>query len=131
MSISLRAFLVICSILLLIIAVHSIKKGKLRVADSLFWLIFAVLMVLAAIFPMPVYLVASFLGFEAPANFVFLCAILILAIRAFMQDKEISSLNRKLISITQAIALSATNNKVEQQNLPTAQQKPSHDRNPE
>lgn len=131
MSISLRAFLLICSIVLLVFAVRSIKKGKLRVADSLFWLIFAILMVLIAIFPLPVYLVASFLGFEAPANFVFLCAILILAIRAFMQDKEISSLNRKLISITQAIALSTTDSRIERQNPPTAQQRRSREQNPE
>lgn len=102
----LRIALVVFSLLILVIVLKRIKKTSLEIADSIFWLFLALILLVIAVFPQIAYWVSSLLGFDAPSNFVFFCGFIVLMIRTFTQDQKITTLKKKLTSLAQHEALS-------------------------
>ena len=68
----LRILLIVSSLLTVGYILSRIHKAKMRIQDSIFWIIFALIAVLLAIFPQIVYWMTSMLGIESPVNFVYL-----------------------------------------------------------
>lgn len=82
-----------------------IRKSEVKIADSTFWFLFAVSLVLMAIFPQIVFFFSGIFAIESPANFVFLYVIGALVIREFYSTVELSQLRSKLAALAQAEAL--------------------------
>ena len=77
----------------------------MRLEDSLFWLCFAVLLLIVSIFPGIFYLLSSIAGTMSVSNFVFLFFIFVLLIECFTLSVRVSQLDTKLRNLTQQLAI--------------------------
>ncbi|MCI8345133.1 MAG: DUF2304 domain-containing protein [Clostridia bacterium] len=105
MSITLRILLIIASIFSFILCLKRIKQSKLKITNSVVWMLGSVALVLMAIFSNAVEWVALKLGFVAPVNFVFLVMIAFLLMQTFIDNIRISALNEKVKELNHYIAL--------------------------
>lgn len=105
MSIYLRIILVVISMLSMLNILKRVRKSKLQIEYSIFWIVFSILLILVAIFPQPMFTLAQILGIQSPANMVFLFVIFILLIKLFNMTIEVSQLQYKQQELAQKIAL--------------------------
>lgn len=105
MSVTLRIILIISSILSFVLCVRKIKKSELKIENSIIWLIGSMVLILMSIFSNAVTWISTQLGFEAPVNFVWMCAIGFLLIELFLDNIRISNLNEKIKNLNHYIAL--------------------------
>ena len=105
MTLALRITLVLVSFLTLLYIIRKIRASKLRLEDSLFWLCFAVLLLIVSIFPGIFYLLSSIAGTMSVSNFVFLFFIFVLLIECFTLSVRVSQLDTKLRNLTQQLAI--------------------------
>lgn len=105
MTLALRITLVLVSFLTLLYIIRKIRASKLRLEDSLFWLCFAVLLLIVSIFPGIFYLLSSIVGTMSVSNFVFLFFIFVLLIECFTLSARVSQLDTKLRNLTQQLAI--------------------------
>ena len=105
MSITLRILLIVVSLFSCFICVKRIKQAKLKVENSVIWMIGSILLILMSVFSGAVGWISSKLGFMAPVNFVFLVIIGFLLIQTFIDNIRISTLNEKIKELDHYIAL--------------------------
>ena len=72
MTFTLRIILIICSLIAFVLCIKRVKQSKMRVADSIIWVIGSFSLILMSIFSGAVEWLSDQLGFMAPVNFVFL-----------------------------------------------------------
>ena len=108
----LRIILIIISILLLAFVVRSTVKSKMRIEDTLFWLLIVVLILILSLFPQIVEWVANLTGFMSPSNLVLSFFVFILIVKVFSLSKQVSKLEDKVKELAQRIAV----NKFEDKN---------------
>lgn len=105
MSLVLRVVLVAGSFFALMVVVGRVRARRIRVADSVFWVSCAVLMLVFAVFPQVAFFFSGLLGFLSPSNFV-LCAIIALMLwRLFDLSCQLSVATDKLEHVAQELAL--------------------------
>ena len=112
MTITLRIILILASTLSFILCVRKIKKSELKIENSIIWLLGSLLLILMIVFSNAVTWISSILGFEAPVNFVWMCAIGFLLIEIFLDNIRISNLNEKLKNLNHYIALKENEEKM-------------------
>lgn len=105
MTLTLRIILIICSLTAFILCIKKVKQSKLRVADSIIWVIGSFILILMSIFSGAVEWISEQLGFIAPVNFVFLVVIGFLLIETFISNIKIAILNEKVKNLNHYIAL--------------------------
>lgn len=105
MSIILRILLIIGAVGLMAVVLRSIKKSRIQIEDSLFWVSFVGIVVIIALVPAVMIFFARILGFVSASNFVFLCVVGILLIKVFTSSVEISRLKFRLNQLAQEMAL--------------------------
>lgn len=105
MTITLRIILVVLSIISFILCVRKIKQAKLKVINSVTWMVGSILLILMSAFSGGVEYISSKLGFIAPVNFVFLVIIGFLLIQSFIDNIRISMLSEKIKDLNHYIAL--------------------------
>ena len=109
MNLALRFFLILVAVCMLAFVIRKLRKSALEIADSIFWVFLAALLILVAIFPGLVYWASGIFGFASPSNFVFLCGILVVLARTFTQDLKVATLKKKLTKLVQTEALDNLN----------------------
>ena len=105
MSIVLRIVLVLGALLALSIVVRKVRKSKIRIADSVYWVCAAVLLLVLAIFPHIAYFFSGLLGFLSPSNFVFVVVIALMLLKLFNLACDVSRLTDKVEQLSQEVAL--------------------------
>ena len=105
MSITLRIILIISSILSLIFCYKRILQSKMKINESIGWIIGTILLIIMSIFSNVVEWISIKLGFLAPVNFVFFVFIIFLLIQIFNYKIKISELNEKVKNLDHYIAL--------------------------
>lgn len=105
MSLQLRAALIIGAVMTLLAMLRQIRKKKVQIDSTIFWIIFAFILVLMAVFPSVVSRVARLLGIISPANLVMAGIILILIIKMFLMTLEMSEMKTRLRELAQNTAL--------------------------
>ncbi|WP_231198043.1 DUF2304 domain-containing protein [Streptococcus equi] len=75
MFIGLQLILIIVALLTAMFILDSIRRSKILIEDSFFWLFFSLIVLLLSLFPNAAVYFSRLLGFESPANFVFLSII--------------------------------------------------------
>ncbi len=109
MTLTLRIVLIICSIISFLLCVTKIKQAKLKVENSVTWMIGSIVLIVMSIFSNVVEWISYKLGFMAPVNFVFLIIIGFLLIQTFIDNIRISTLNEKIKDLNHYIALKEKN----------------------
>ena len=105
MTAILRVLLIVLSIIAFILCIKKIKQSKLKVANSVIWMVGSITLIFMSIFDNVVEYIASRLGFVAPVNFVFLVIIAFLLIQNFIDNIRISTLSEKIKDLNHYIAL--------------------------
>lgn len=106
MSLLFSATLLIGALLTFWFVLRKIRKAEVAIADSTFWFLFALSLVLMGVFREIPFFFANVLGIESPANFVFVYVIAVLVLREFYATVEVSQLRAKVRSLVQTEALS-------------------------
>jgi len=105
MELTLRILLIIGSICFFLFTLIKLKQSKLKVEDSIIWIIGSLLLILASIFVDAVSWISNKLGFISTSNFVFVVIILFLLIIDFGYSLKFSILNEKIKNLNHYIAL--------------------------
>lgn len=105
MSLYIRILLIVGAIALLTFMFKRIRQAKLKIEYTVFWLIFAVLLVAMGIFPGVLTAVAAWLGFQSPVNMIYLVILFVLIVKLFFNTLQISHLENKVDSLAQQIAI--------------------------
>ena len=105
MSLPLRLLLIIVPILVQVFMVIRIKKLKMKVEDTFFWLAFSVVLVVLGVFPIIAISISNWLGIISPANFVFLVMIALLLYKNFSLSTKLAVLERKVQTLTQIVTI--------------------------
>ena len=105
MTLTLRALLIIVSILATTGVIGRIRKAKMQIEDAVFWVLFSFLLILLAVVPRVLYFFTELLGMQSPANLLFLVIIGLLLIKVFSMSIKMSLLEEKLKTLAQNEAL--------------------------
>lgn len=111
MGISLRLALFAGSVLTFIFINRYIKKSRVRIEDTMFWVVLSAVLVVIGIFPQIPMLMSWLLLIESPANFVFLAIIFVLLVHQFFLSMKLSQTEIKLRELVQYIAINNTDDK--------------------
>ena len=105
MTTVLRGVLILMSLLVLVIMVRKIRQSRAKIEDSMFWVFFALLLVVFSVFPQAANWLSDLVGTMSTANFIFLLMIFLLLVKCFSMSMRISQLETKLKELVQKIAL--------------------------
>ena len=105
MSTAMRLLLITGSLLTALYVLQRVRKSRMRTEDSVFWLVFSLILVLMGLLPNLVTRLASVIGVMSAANLVFLIVIFLLIIKLFLMDQRISALQRQVVDTAQAVAI--------------------------
>ena len=112
MSVGLRLFLLAVSLLAGAVVLVRIRKSKMQIEDSVFWVLCALLFILLAAFPPILYKLTELFGVQSPANLLFIA---LLFMKVFALSLKVSLLEEKLSSLAQTMALRERFREEEQQ----------------
>ena len=100
-----RVLLILGSLATAVFILNHVRKAKVQIEDSLFWLIFSGFLLFLSLFPEVISWISRWFGFISETNVVFLIIIFLLLIKLFFNSIRISQLDAKLRSLAQRMAL--------------------------
>lgn len=100
-----RFFLLLGSVATLAYFVSRIRKSKIKINHAIFWVVFGFVLMVLALVPGVVVRVSKALGFQSPANLVYLIIIFLLIVKLFVTTTRLSKMNEQIATLTQALAL--------------------------
>ena len=92
MTTVLRVILILMSLLVLLLMMKKIRQAKAQIEDSMFWVFFALLLVIFSVFPKAADWLSGLVGTMSTANFIFLLMIFLLLVKNFSMSIRISQL---------------------------------------
>ena len=105
MSITLRILLVAAALVTAAWILRKISKLKVKMEDAIFWIVFAGILCILAIFPEICYWLTNLLGMISPANLIFLVVIFLLIEKVFTLSIIVSQLEEKIEILSAELAL--------------------------
>lgn len=105
MTMMFRVLIVIVSLGTMFMMMRKIRQAKVQIEASIFWVIFALILVVFSIFPKVADLLASLLGIYSTPNFLFLFIIFLLVVKLFSMTIHVSQLETKVKELVQVMAL--------------------------
>lgn len=105
MQISLKLVLIVITLIYILLILKSIKKKKLQMSFSLFWLITGILLIIALVIPNLVENISKTLGFEIPANMLFCLTIFVSFYLIFNLTVALSKENKKNTLLIQEVSI--------------------------
>lgn len=105
MSMIMRVLLIAGSLLTAVYVLRRVRKSRMRTEDSVFWLIFSLVLVVMGLFPDAMTRLARMIGVISAANLVFLIVIFLLIIKLFLMDQRISKLQQQVTDTAQTVAI--------------------------
>lgn len=105
MSDILRALLIAASILTVAWILRKIRKNKVKMEDAIFWIFFAAILLILAIFPEISFKLCQLFGIMSPSNLVFLVIIFLLVEKIFTLSIIVSQLEDKIGVLSAEVAL--------------------------
>ena len=105
MAWTLRIVLIAASLLMNMYIVQKIRKSQMKIEHSIFWILFAVLLLILSFFPQIAYAMAVWIGIEAPSNFIYLLMIFLLIIKVFLMSVRQSQLEYRMSVMAEEVAI--------------------------
>ena len=105
MTTTLKVILIVGSLISFTLCITRIKQSKLKIENSVIWMIGSIILILMSIFADGVEWLSAKLGFVAPVNFVYLVIIAFLLIQTFTSEIKITMLSEKIKDLNHYIAL--------------------------
>ena len=105
MSVMLRVLLLAAALVTAIWILTRIRRSKVKMEDAIFWIVFAIILLILGIFPTISYRLADVLGIVSPANLIFMIVIFLLVVKVFTMSILISQLEEKVTVLSSEVAL--------------------------
>lgn len=105
MTITLRIVLMIASLLNCIWTLSSVRKARIKIESSIFWIVFSVVLLVISFVPELVEFGAVLLGVQSASNFIFLVIIFLLILKLFRLSMYLSQLESKVDHLVQCYAI--------------------------
>lgn len=105
MALSLRIVLIIFSLITAFFVFRKIRKAQMQIADSLYWILFILFLVILSVFPQIANYACRWVGVMSPVNFVYLVIIFLLLMKVFLLSVKMSILENKLQNFVQEYAI--------------------------
>ena len=105
MSKELKILLFIMSFFYLIIIIFYIKRKKIQLNFSMFWILSGVVLMLSSLFSGWIEVISRYLGFETPSNMVFCTAIFLAYYLVFVLTIRLSAENAKNTKLIQEVSI--------------------------
>ena len=105
MSLQLRFFLIIFSILFFAFVIFYIRKSKMTLDSAALWVLWSLGVVFIAFFPEIITRISHILGIAAPINTVFLIMTFLLYVLVFFAYIKLSLVEEKLKNLIQKLGL--------------------------
>lgn len=98
-------YFIIISLLLIIYIVCVVRKGKLSIKESFWWVIGSLVTLVLAIFPKVIDTIAIWFGVNYPPTLMFVFCILFLLLMNFRVGAKVSEQNERIVELTQQISI--------------------------
>ena len=98
-------YFILLSIFLLLYIIIGVKKRKLSIKASFWWILGAIIILILSIFPYSIDWFAKQLNIDYPPSLLFLICIMFLVFIIFRLTKQISELELKVIELGQELAV--------------------------
>ena len=105
MSVTLRALLVVLSLVFFAAVVRLVARGRLQLKYSLLWMLLSIVMLLCALFPGLVARIAYLVGIQTPSNLVFLAGLGLLMVICMSLTIIVSWQTNDIRLLVQSVAL--------------------------
>ena len=105
-----RIILILVSLGSLTIVLWKVRRAQAQVSTAVFWITFALILVIVSIFPGMVIFISNLLGIDSPANFVFLCVLFVMIFKLFFMSLQLSKIQYQLQQLAQRTALDDAKN---------------------
>lgn len=105
MTILLRVVLLAVSFITLWYVMRKIRNSQFQIGDSVYWIIFFLLLFVLGAVPTIGMAISNVLGFASPVNFVFVAVIFMLLVKLFFQSIQMSQMDNKIRLLAQKIAI--------------------------
>ena len=105
MTLAIRLVLIVAAVISTIFVILNIRQSKMRIEDTVFWMLLVFFILLLSIFPQIGSAFSDLLGFQAPINFIFLFFIFILLAKCFSISTQLSQQETKTRELAQRVAL--------------------------
>ena len=105
MSLVLRIVLIVAAVALVVLVIAGVRKSRMRIEDSLFWIVLSLIILILSIFPYIGYWASYLLNMQSPISFVMLFFIALLIAKCFSLARQVSQLENKLKELAQRVAV--------------------------
>lgn len=105
MTLNLQIVIIVICLLMLLYIMYLIKRGRLQLRYSLLWFVLALLLLIFAIFPQPLFNLAHVFGFVSASNAIYFAGVLFLGVMALFLCSVVSQQSEKLKDMAQKIAM--------------------------
>ena len=105
MALTLKIALIAITVIYILLILRSIRRKKMNVSFSIFWIITGIVLIIFAIVPNLVETISKVLGFEAPSNMLFVVTIFMAFYLIFNLTTIVSQENKKNILLIQEVSL--------------------------
>ena len=105
-NLTLRIFFISGSLITLLFVLIRIRISKIQIRDSIFWILFLLILLAFSVFPKIPSSISKLLHFQSPSNFILLFVIFILTLQLFFMSMKLSKFDADLRALTQRFAIS-------------------------
>lgn len=103
--ISLGLFSVVVAVLMVLVIFWLLRRDRFPIMHSVWWLSVALLVLLLGFFPQLIDHAASWVGITYPPSLLFIVAILVLLIKALLEDVDVSHDRRRILDLVQKVGM--------------------------
>jgi hypothetical protein len=96
---------IVAAVLVLVIVIEMLRRGRLRERHALWWLIAGILALIAGIFPGTLQWAAHLVGVQLPTNLIFFVGIAILFLVCLQHSAELTRVEEKTRTLAEQSAL--------------------------
>ena len=105
MSVASYVFGIVSALLILVVVIEMLRRGRLRERHAVWWVIAGVLALIAGVFPSTLAWASRVVGVEVPTNLLFFVSIGILFFVALQTSAELTRLEAKTRTLAEQVAL--------------------------
>ncbi len=98
-------YFIILSLFLIFYVLFVVRKGRLSIKESFWWIICAFVTLILAIFPKSIDTIALWFGVSYPPTLMFVVCILFLLFMNFRASSKVSEQNEKIMELTQQVSI--------------------------
>lgn len=98
-------YFIIVAVFIILYVVHIVRKGKLSIKESFWWIVGSIIALILAIFPKLIDHIATWFGVSYPPTLMFVVCILFLLFMNFRNSSRVSEQNEKIMELTQQVSI--------------------------